>query len=491
MFLSMAISLYSSRLILEGLGIVDYGIYGVVGGLVSMLSLVSGALSSSIGRFMTFELGAENGENLKKVFATSLIIQIVMSVAVILIGETIGLWFVNSQMNIPIEKMYAANWVYQCSIIGFVLGLLLCPYSALLIAYEKMNIFAYFSILDILFKLIIALFLVYSPFHFDKLIVYSVFWVGCSLIMQYIYFRYCSKHFEVTHTQLRFDKIYWKKMLGFSTWNGIGCTAAILNDQGVNVLLNIFFGPVVNAARTIGYQVSGAITGFAANFMTALIPQITKSYSGGDISYTFSLVYRGSRFSYYIMIILAIPVLLYTPYILKIWLGVYPDYSVEFVRLVIILTLIEILSKTLITLQNANGNIRTYQLVVGTTLLMNFPFSWAALKMGCSPLSVYYIAIGVGVSCMLLRLMFLRKSVGLPMFEYLKNVVGNVVVVSIISFIFPIIIWLILGRDSFLSLCCTSLASLLWGGAVVLLIGCNSNERNFIIAKLPIFKRFA
>lgn len=491
MFLGMLISLYTSRLILEGLGIIDYGIYGVVGGLVGMLSLVSSALSSSISRFITFELGTGNKENLKKVFATSIIIQIAMSVAVLIVGETLGLWFVNTQLTIPADKIYAANWVYQASMLAFVLGLLQCPYSALLVAYEKMNVFAYFGILDLVFRLFIALFLVYAPFQYDHLIIYSLACVAWGMMMQGIYFRYCTKNFEVTHTKLKFDKSYWKKMLGFSTWNGIGCTAGILKDQGVNILLNIFFGPVVNAARSIGYQVTGAITSFAGNFMTALVPQITKSYSAGDIPYTFSLVYRGSRFSYYIMIILAVPILLYTPYILKIWLGVFPDYSIQFVRLVIILALVDILSNTLITLQNANGNIRNYQLAVGTTLFLNFPLSWLALKSGCNPLSVYYVAICVGVACLFLRLAFLRKTVGLPMLDYLKSVVGNVMVVTIMTFIFPTMIWYIMGSTSFLSLICASLVSLLWGGTVVLFIGCTTNERIFIMSRLPILKRFA
>jgi len=487
MLFGMIVSLYTSRVILNSLGVVDYGIIGVVGGLVGMLSIVSSALSSSISRFMTFELGRNDLVQLRKIFSTSVLIQVAMSVVVLIIGETVGLWFLNTQMTIPADRLIAANWIYQASIFSFILGLLGCPMSAAIIAHEKMDIFAYLGILDIFLKLAIVLFIAYSPFSFDRMICYSILLTIVGMSMQVINLIYCLRHFPEFHARLTFHKDIWKEMSGFAGWNSIGCIAAILRDQGVNVLLNVFFGPVVNASRGIAASVSGAINSFAGNFMTAVNPQITKSYASGDHKYLFSLVYRGSRFGYYILMTLAIPIIIETPLILTLWLKDYPEFTVIFVRLVLIASLVDILSNTLITLQVATGRIRNYQLAVGGLLLMNFPLSWAALHFGASPIYVYIVFIAIAIGCLFLRLVFLNKMVGLSISGYFRDVVLNVLTVSAISLIVPISIYVILP-EGYLRFALVIAFGLISSLLAVLFIGCTQDERGFILLKAGGFK---
>lgn len=483
MLFGMLVSLYTSRVVLNALGVEDYGIYNVVGGFVAMFSLISSSLSSSIGRFLTYELGLGNMERLKKVFSTSLLIQICISVIIVLVAETIGLWFINYKMVIPHERLYAANWVFQASILSFVLGLLSTPYSAAVIAHERMKAFAYIGILQIFSNLIIVLLIAYVPLGFDKLIVYAICLTLLGIVLQGIYLGYCLKNFEECRALPDFDKGYWKEMSGFAGWNTIGCTAGILKDQGINVLLNLFFGPVLNATRGIASSISGAVGSFSANFMTALNPQITKSYAQGDKAYLFSLVERGSRFGFYIMMALAIPLLLETSIVLRIWLGKYPEQTVLFARLVLLLSLIDILSSTLITLQVATGTIRNYQLAVGGLLIMNFPLSYTILKLGAPAFSVYIVAILIGMGCLALRLAFLKGMTGLSITDYFNNVILNVLVTATGSFIVPLIIYILLP-EGVPRLIILFTLSLLCSALSILFIGCTRSERTFLVSKV-------
>lgn len=483
MLFSMVVSLYTSRVVLNTLGVVDYGIYGVVGGFVSMFSLISSSLSSAVSRFLTFELGRGDQERLNKAFSTSLLIHIVLAIVVLVIAETVGVWFVNNKMTIPSDRLYAANWVFQASIFSFMFGLFSVPYNASIVSHEKMSAFAYIGILDTTMKLLIVLFIAYSHWHFDKLIVYAMLLVAVSITLQCIYLVYCRKHFEECRLRISFDKGFWKEISSFSLWNFIGCTAAILKDQGVNVLLNIFVGPVLNAARGVAGSVNGAVAGFAKNFMTALNPQITKSYASGDLKYAHFLVERGSRFSYYILMFLAIPILLETDFILTIWLKEYPDHSIPFVRLVLVLSLIDVVSNTLITLQNATGQIRNYQLVVGSILLLNFPLSYLCLKSGFEPESTYIVAIAVATICMMARLWFVRKTAALSLKDFMRNVVLNVLMVNVFALVLPFIIHMIMpsGTIRFLIV---GIISAITSGVSILFIGCDKKERDFIVKKI-------
>lgn len=490
MLFGMLVSLYTSRVVLQALGVEDYGIYNVVGGVVAMFSMVSSSLSSSVSRFLTFELGRGDMERLKCVFSTSVSIHIVLSLIIVVLAETVGVWFLNTQMTIPDSRMVAANWVFHASIFSFVFCLLNVPYNASIVAHEHMNIFAYIGIGNILLRLFIVLYIAYAPWVGDRLITYALLLVVINISVQVFYMFYCRSHFMECRSKIHFYKAIFKEMGTFAFWNFIGCTAGLLKEQGVNILLNIFIGPVVNAARGIAVSVNTAITSFSGNFMTALNPQITKSYAAGDYDYMNSLVERGSRFSFYIILVFILPVMLETEFILKLWLGIYPEYSVSFVRLVLIVSAIDVLSNTLINLQTATGKIRNYQLAVGGMLMMNFPLSYICLKLGLSPVSVYVVAIVVSVCCLVLRLLFLRKMVEkFSMAAFISNVSVNVLKVVFVAFILPLSITFLMD-DGWTRLLLLVPFSMVCAGCSIFWIGCNASERSFITEKMALaFKR--
>ena len=487
MLFGMLVSLYTSRVVLNTLGVEDYGIYNVVGGFVGMFSLISNSLSASTSRFLTFELGKGDMKRLKEIFSTSLLIHVALAGVVLVLAESIGVWFLNTQMTIPSERLYAANWVFQASILSFMFGLFSVPYNASIVSHERMSAFAYIGILDILLRLSIVLFIAYAPFRFDRLIVYSLLLVAVGMSLQCVYLWYCRTNFEECRLHFHFNKECWKEMSSFAGWNFIGASSAVLKDQGVNILLNLFNGPILNAARGISNSVNTAVTGFAGNFMAALNPQITKSYASKDHLYMISLVERGTRFSFYILLIFALPILLETDFILTLWLKQFPEHTINFVRLVLLLSLCDTLSNTLITLQLATGKIRNYQIVVGGMQMMNFPLSYICLKIGFPPESTLIVAILISLSNLLLRLLFLRKMAGLPMKQYLRNVCWNVLMVLCIASILPTLIFcnLTSGWFRFISIVFTCLISV---STVVYFIGCKHSERQYIQEKISSLK---
>ena len=482
MLFSMLVSLYTSRVVLNTLGVEDYGIYNVVGGFVAMFSLISSSLSASVSRFLTFELGRGDMERLKETFSTSLLIHLVLAGIVLVLAETVGIWFLNTQMTIPAERLYAANWVFQASILSFMFGLSSVPYNASITSHERMSAFAYIGILDVVLRLLIVLFIAYAPFQFDRLIVYSLLLVFVGMSLQCIYLWYCRKNFEECRFRLHFNKTCWKEMNAFAGWNLIGCTAVLLKDQGVNILLNLFYGPILNAARGIAGSVNVAVCSFANNFMAALNPQITKSYALGDSEYVVSLIERGSRFSFYIIFIIALPILLETDFVLTLWLKQYPIHSINFVRLALLLSLCDILSNTLITLQLATGKIKNYQLVVGGMYLMNFPLSYFFLKIGFQPEVVYVVALMVAFCCLGLRLVYLNKMTGLIISEFVQRVCLNVFLVMVVASFMPILIFLQM-ESSLYRFVIVSVVSLLSSGFTIYYVGCSKNERAFILLK--------
>lgn len=480
MLFSMLVSLYTSRVVLNTLGVEDYGIYNVVGGFVAMFSLISSSLSSSVGRFLTFELGRGDMERLKRTFSTSLLIHVVLAIIIFVLMETIGVWFLNNKMTIPVERLYAANWVFQASILSFMLGLLSVPYNASIVSHERMSAFAYIGILDVILRLLIVLFIAYSSWHFDRLIVYALLLVAVGILMQSIYWRYCRKHFDECRFKLSFDREYWKEMSSFACWNFIGCSALLLKNQGVNILLNLFYGLTLNAARGIAESVSTVVNSFVSNFTTALNPQITKSYAGGDTSYSISLVEQGARFSFYVLLFFVIPIVLETRVILNLWLGDYPVYTVRFVRLILVFSLIDSLAKTLITLQNATGKIKKYQLIVGGILLLNFPLSYICLYLGFSPESTYWVAIVVTMLCLIARLFIAKEYVGLCIKHFIHKVILNVLLVAVIASILPIFFHIIIpfGWIRFVFVGIVSVLSTVF---TILFLGCCKSEREYII----------
>lgn len=486
MLFMMAISLYTSRVILNSLGVEDFGIYNVVGGVVAMFSLLSGSLSASISRFITFELGKGNKENLNKIFSSAVTIQLGLAIVIIILAESVGIWFLNAKMNIPAIRMTAANWVFQFSILTFAINLISAPYNASIIAHERMSAFAYISILEVVGKLVVAYLIMVSPM--DRLILYSILICGIALIVRFAYSFYCKKHFSECTYHFIFDKELLKKMFGFAGWNFIGASSVILRDQGGNIVINLFFGPAVNAARGIAFQVNTAIQGFVTNFMTALNPQITKSYASGDREYMMTLIYQGARLSFYMLLILSLPILINTHYVLTIWLKLVPEHAVLFVQLVLIFAMSESISQPLITAMLATGNIRNYQIIVGSLQMLNLPISYILLHFGCIPEVVLIVAIIISQCCLATRLFLLRGMIHLSAMAYIKKVYFNVIIVTVISAIVPLIVAEHL-EESFINFILLSLVSVVSTFITVFYVGCNVGERMFILSKIKVAKQ--
>ena len=485
MLFLMAVSLYTSRVILNALGVEDYGIYNVVGGVVAMFSMISGTLSAAISRFITFELGKKDKDRLKVVFSSSVTIQLGLAFLIILFAEPIGIWFLNYKMVIPIERLEAANYVLQLSIVNFVINLISIPYNATIIAHERMSAFAYISIAEALGKLLIAYMVVVSPI--DKLVFYAILMCIVSIVIRLIYGAYCKKHFEECNYHFAFDKSLLRRMFGFAGWNFIGASSGVLRDQGGNLLINLFAGPSVNAARGIAMQVNSAIASFVTNFMTALNPQIIKSYAAGDYSYMMTLIMQGARLSFYMLLLLSLPVLICTHYILSLWLGVVPDHTVLFIQLVLILSMSESISYPLITAMLATGHIRNYQIVVGGLQLLNLPLSYALLRMGYMPEIIMVVAIFISQCCLVARLYMLRALIHLQISLYMKKVYFNILLVTLFALIIPMPIRMEMEQNFFSFVLLSSLSvvstffSIYW-------IGCNERERRKIKGKMKQLK---
>lgn len=481
MLFMMVVSLYTSRVILNALGVEDFGIYNVVGGVVSMFTVISGSLSAAISRFITYELGKGDQSKLNKIFSASVTIQLLLSLIIVVLIESVGVWFLNAKMTIPADRVTAANWVLQFSIITFVINLISVPYNAAIIAHERMSAFAYISILEAIGKLAIAFFIMWSPI--DKLIYYAILMCTVAVIVRLTYGHYCKKHFTECTYHFHWDKDILKQMFGFAGWNFIGASSVVFRDQGGNIILNIFFGPTVNAARGIANQVNTAITGFVQNFMTALNPQITKSYASGDGEYMMTLIFQGARLSFYMLLLLSLPVLINTHYILVIWLKIVPEHAVLFVRLILIFAMCESISNPLITAMLATGKIRNYQIVVGGLQLLNLPLSYICLKTGFVPESILVVAIIISLACLFARLYMLRGMIGLSSILYMKNVFLNVLVVALLSTIIPYMLFCYM-KETFFSFIIITLIAVLCTLVVEFYIGCNQKERFFVLNKV-------
>lgn len=481
MLFMMIVSLYTSRVILNALGVEDFGIYNVVGGVVAMFSVISGSLSAAISRFITYELGKGDQSKLNKIFSASVTIQLLLSLIIVVLIESVGVWFLNAKMTIPAERMTAANWVLQFSIVTFVINLISVPYNAAIIAHERMSAFAYISILEVVCKLTIAFLIMVSPM--DKLIFYAILMCMVSVIVRFTYGHYCKKHFAECTYHFHWDADILKKMFGFAGWNFIGASSAVLRDQGGNIVINLFYGPTVNAARGIAIQVNSAIMGFVSNFMTALNPQITKSYASGDREYMMTLIFQGARLSFYMLLLLSLPVLVNTHYILVLWLKLVPEHAVLFVQLILIFAMSESISNPLVTAMLATGKIRNYQIVVGGLQMMNLPISYVCLRFGCIPETVLVVAIAISQCCLAARLYMLRRMIGLSSIQYMKKVYFNVIAVALLSVMIPAILSMYM-EESFLSFAILSLLAMACTIAVELYVGCNGKERAFVIEKV-------
>ena len=476
----MVISLYTSRVVLQVLGVEDYGVYQVVGGLVAMFSVISSSLSSAISRFITFEIGRGDMERLKRIFSTSIIIQLCLCVIVALAVEIGGLWFMHTEMQIPAGRLDAAEWVLHCSVLTFCLNLLSIPYNACIIAHEHMKAFAYVSVVEAVLKLGILFLIAYSPI--DSLVTYAILLTLVAALIRLAYTVYCHKHFEETKTRLIFDKSIFKEMFGFSGWSFFNNTSFILNNQGVSMLMNVFFGVTVNAARGIAIQVESAVLQFVNNFTTALNPQITKSYANGDLDSMYKLVCRGAKFSFFSMLILSLPIILEANQILSIWLTKVPEHTVIFVQLSMIMGMCDCIGTTGYTACMATGKLKRYSLTLTPLIVLEFPLSWLLFYYGASVESSYYLYILIKLLVLFVRMYLMQRMIGLNCLMYIKGVFFPIVLTTLFSIILPILIIIFMDEDilRFFILLIVSAISVI---VSVLFLGMTRIERNMIIQK--------
>lgn len=477
MLLLMFIGLFTSRVVLQALGVENYGINSVIAGFLSMFSIITGSMSGAISRFITVELGRGKLERLKQVFSTSISVQLLMGILIVILIETFGMWFVDTKMQIPAGREVAAQWCLHCATITTFISLMNVPFNSAIIAHEKMSAFAYMTIVEALLKLTICYAIYISPF--DKLVTYSVLGVLVSIITTSIYWIYSLRKFEETSFSFRLDKSLFKEMWSFAGWNLFSQTAWILNTQGINMLMNLFFGVVVNAARGIAVQANGVIQGFVSNFMMALNPQITKSYAVGDKDTAFTLACRGSRFSFYIMFVLALPVMIESRQILALWLGTPPAQADVFVVWAILSTLATLLGNTLLTLQMAHGDIKKYQLWITIFGCIPFPLTWLSFRLGASPVVSYYIYVAVYWVLIFVRYYLVHEKTGIPAKMYLVGVIARTHLVAVVSAILPLIIFHLMP-ETLLRLLLVVVVSVLSSVAVIYTMGMEQTERNFL-----------
>lgn len=479
----MVVSLYTSRIILNVLGVEDYGIYNIVGGTISFLSILTGSLSGAISRFITYGLGEGNLERLRTIFSTSVSIQLGISIFVFIIAEIGGLWMLNSNLNIPDERMNATFWVLQFSILTFITGLISVPYDACIIAHEEMKVFAYIGILEVALKLLFVLTLYLTSGYLDKLITYAFLLFLIAVILRIIYGVYCKKKFLECNYQFKIDKSLLKEMMSYSGWSFFGNTAYIFNTQGVNVLINVFFGVTLNAARGIVTQVEGAVMKFVENFTTAITPQITKSYAAGNKEYMFTLICRGTKFSYFLLLLFLIPIELEADTILKIWLGIVPEYTALFLRLSLIATVMTLLGTMGLKAILATGRIRNYQLSVTIVGCLVFPITWILYKLGYPAFVSYIVYIFIYGSLNGIRLFYMYKLLGFPPMMYLKQVFSPIVIVTLTAIIVPSVVYMNM-EQSIIRLITTTLVSFLMTSTSIYFLGLNSGEKNLILSKV-------
>ena len=385
MLFMLFVSLYTSRVVLKTLGVIDYGIFNVVGGVIAMLGFLTGSLAGASSRFITFDLGQGDIDNMKRTFGNIKSIHYILAGVILFLGETVGLWFMTTKLQIPLERTTAAFWVYQFSVFSSIMAVISVPYNATIIAHEKMSAFAFITLADVILKLLIVYFL--YVISYDKLIIYAFLIFCIQLFDQIVYIYYCSKHFEETKSKCCYDKTLFREIFIYAGWTMNGNLAVVGYTQGLNVLLNMFFGPAVNTARGIAVQVQGVCQQFCGNFQMALNPQLTKSYAKGDLTSMHSLLIKSSKFSFYILYVIAVPLMFEANSVLKLWLGIVPEYTVDFLRLILVVGLLYTIANPIIVSVHATGKLKKFQIIEGTMLLMIvlFPAPFGPKKPKISP----------------------------------------------------------------------------------------------------------
>lgn len=431
MFLTILANLYAVRVIWQVLGIDDYGVYNVVGGIVAMFAFLNNAMIASSQRFISFELGTGNADRLKKVFSISVTVHIMLAVLILLLAETVGLWFLNAKLNIPVGRMVAANWVYQCSIIAFMVNVVSVPYNACIVAHEHMKTFGYFGILEVMLKLAIVFMLMFIPG--DKLITYALLVLGVSVFMRIVYGIYCKRNFAECRYRYTSEHHLMRDMFSFAGWSFIGNLGFSVRDQGLNIILNMFFNVAVNAAKGVATQIGGVLSGFAGNFQMALNPQITKRYASGDLSSMMQLVLSGCKYSALLMVFIVVPLFFAAEEVLQLWLGSVAPYTVGFLRLVLVMALIDSMVSPVTTALQATGRIKWFQIIISIIMLSNLPVAWLWLKFDHNPYVVIFVSIITSMIALGARLVLLRREIKFSYRGFAVEIFGRVMPSVVVS----------------------------------------------------------
>jgi len=477
LLLIVGTDLFIVRYILSLLGTIDYGIYNVIGGLVLLFSFVSNTMVSSTQRFFSYEIGRGNIKQINTLFNTSILIFILLAIIITFFGEVIGIWFLNNKMTIPPDRLNAANSVLQLTIFAFIFNIIRTPYNSLIIAYERMNIFALISIAEVIIKILSIIVLIHTSY--DKLIIYSILILSNSFIIFAIYSFYCHSVFTVCKLRYAWDKKASKELVLYSGWNLIGSLSNILRNHGINLLLNVFFNPVVNAARGIAFQVNTALLQLTTNFYLAVKPQITKSYAIGDKKTMINLVFQSAKYSYFLVLLLSLPIIFQTKFILKLWLNELPSYVVIFTQLVVINALIEVINMPLVSAIQATGRIRSYQISVSLILLLNLPISYLFLKGGAVPEVTMVISIILSCLSFIPRLIIFKKIVDIGIKDFIVQVILRICIVTILLTISLFTIQkLNLPTSPMFFLTCS--VDIMFGIVFILYFGMKKTERLFI-----------
>lgn len=481
MLFQMAVYLYTSRVVIRELGLVDYGIYDVVGAAIGILVFLNNSMLNCTQRFITFAIGKGDSGYLKNVYSVSLVIHFLLALLILLLGETVGLWYVENRMVIPLDRFDAALWVYHCSLISAVFVVISVPYNAAIVAYEKMSAFAAITILDTCLKLAVVLSLAFVGG--DKLKVYALMLLGVAFFVRLIYSLYCRYNFkELSFVWVKAGALY-KEMLGFAGWSTFGNFAYVCNIQGMNLLLNAFGGALLNAARGAAFQVQVAVTSFTASFQTAINPQITKSYAAGDYAAMNKLVLRSSRFSFFLLLLIALPLALEMPQILSVWLTNVPPYAVVFTRLLLCVTLIEAVANSMMIGVSATGKIRNYHIVIGLTLICALPLAWLLLKISGNPAMAFVAQLIMMLVAQFLRLFFCRKLFKFSILSFVKEVFIPITKVGVCAVIPSYLAHCYFGVGILPSVAVMAVAVVSVIASVALL-GLTRGERDFILTKL-------
>lgn len=483
MFIVMIVSLYSSRLLLRNLGVSDYGVLNVVAGVMSFIGFMTSSLSTASSRFITFELGKGTSDTTSRMFGNIQTIMVIYSLFFLILAETVGLWFVLNKLVIPADRLRAAVWIFQFSILGSLINILSVPYSAVIIAYERISTFAYISVLMTVLKLVIIISLPFIPV--DRLVTYGFLLLIASLAERILYNVYTLRHFPEIRTRMCYDKGTFRELFSFAGWTMGRNLAVIFSNQGLDILINLFFGPVMNAARGISSTVQNVVINFGGNLQVPMNPQITKSYASGDQQWMHKLIIYSSKFSYYLLLVVILPIFFEADFLLDIWLVDVPDHSVNFVRIVIWLALLGTLTTPLRVSIYATGDVKKYQILDSFWLLMVLPVAYLLLKFFHAPVeSVLIVLLVTELLACCTRIGVVLPKIKFPFSEYCKRIIIPIALVSILSPLIPFIVYKAFAQTGWSSFFVVSSVSLTCTAAIAYYLGCNKDEKEFFLRLL-------